>query len=277
METALVLGAGGITGIAWHLGVLTGLRAAGVDLTGADLVVGTSAGSVTGALITSGLDLEEARRIEAELGDADPPIEPDWARGSQAFAALTDASLEPATIRRTVGQLALAADVVAEGPYIASLTRRLPRHDWPARPLLIAAVDAGNGDPVAWDRSSGVPLDLAVAASCAVPAIFPPVTIGGRRYMDGGVRSGTNADLAAECARIVVLAPLAPVRMHGAPAAEIDALRQRSKVALVAPDDSTLQALGPNVFDAGRWATAIDAGAAQGERIAPDVAAVWNS
>jgi NTE family protein len=277
MENALVLGAGGITGIAWHLGVLTGLRAAGADLTGADLVVGTSAGSVTGAVIASGIDLADARRLEARLGDGDPPIQPDWERGAAAFAALTDESLDPVTIRRTVGRLALAADVVAEEPYIASLTRRLPRHEWPARPLVIAAVDAETGDPVAWDRDSGVPLDLAVAASCAVPAVFPPVTIDGRRYMDGGVRSGTNADLAAACARIVVLAPLAPIRMHGAPAAELETLRQRSKVALVAPDEATLEALGPNVFDAGRWDAAIEAGAAQGARVAPEVAAVWHS
>jgi len=277
MDSALVLGAGGITGIAWHLGVLTGLRAAGVDLTGADLVVGTSAGSITGALITSGLDLLDARRIEARLGDAGPPIAPDWERGTAAFAALTDESMDPATIRRTVGRLALEADVVGEREYVASLTRRLPRHEWPDRPLVIAAVEAATGDPIAWDRSSGVPLDLAVAASCAVPAIFPPVTVDGRRYMDGGVRSGTNADLAAECARIVVLAPLAPVRMHGAPAAEIEALRRRSKVALVAPDEDTLAALGPNVFDMGRWEAAIEAGDAQGSRLAAEVAAVWHS
>jgi len=277
MENALVLGAGGITGIAWHLGVLTGLRAAGVDLTGADLVVGTSAGSVTGALLTSGLDLDEARRMEARLGDGDPPIEPDWARGAAAFAALTDDSLDQAAIRRTVGRLALEADVVAEQPYVASLTRRLPRHDWPARPFVIAAVDAESGEPVAWDRDSGVPLDLAVAASCAVPAVFPPVTVGGRRYMDGGVRSGTNADLAAAAGRIVVLAPLAPIRMHGAPAAEIEALRQGSKVALVAPDEATLTALGPNVFDAGRWEAAIEAGIAQGSALAAEVGAVWHS
>jgi len=103
------------------------------------------------------------------------------------------------------------------------------------------------------------------------------VTIDGKRYMDGGVRSGTNADLAAACRRIVVLAPLAPIRMHGAPAAEIEALRQGSKVALVAPDEATLAALGPNVFDAGRWEAAIEAGIAQGSALAAEVGAVWHS
>ena len=275
MESALVLGAGGITGIAWHLGLIIGLRQAGVDLTGAGLVVGTSAGSVTGAIIAGGIDPVDARRMEAGLGASDPPIRPDWERGSQAYALLNDDDRDPASIRAAVGPLALAADVVAEEPYVAMLTNRLPRHDWPERPFLITAVDAGTGEPVTWDRDSGVPLDRAVAASCAVPCIFPAVTINGGRYMDGGVRSGTNADLAAAAARVVVLAPLAPVRMRGAPAEEIAALRTRSKVALVAPDEAALEALGPNVFDAARWEPAVDAAIEQGHRVAPEVAAVW--
>jgi NTE family protein len=277
MDSALVLGAGGITGIAWHLGLITGLRASGIDLTSADVVIGTSAGSITGALIAGGIDPIEAQRIEARLGDTDPPIKPDWARGTQAFTILNDEERDPASIRAAVGELALAADVISEDAYVATLTRRLPLHRWPDRPLLITAVDAATGEPVTWDRDSGVPLDRAVAASCAVPCIFPPVTVGGGRFMDGGVRSGTNADLATGARRVVVLAPLAPVRMRGAPAAEIDALRERSTVALLAPDEAALDALGPNVFDTSRWAAAIEAAVAQGRRVAPDVAAVWDS
>lgn len=272
-----MLGAGGITGIAWQLGVISGLRAAGVDLTTADLVVGTSAGSITGALIAGGIDPVAAQGLEARLGDADPPFEPDWARGTEAYTLLNDDDRDPASIRAAVGRLALAATVVAEEPYIATLTRRLPLHEWPERPFLITAVDAATGDPVTWDRSSGVPLDRAVAASCAVPCIFPPVTVGGSRYMDGGVRSGTNADLAAEAARVVVLAPLAPVRMRGAPAAELDALRLRSTVALIAPDEPALEALGPNVFDTSRWQDAIDAATEQGRRVAAEASAVWHA
>jgi NTE family protein len=277
MESALVLGAGGITGIAWQLGLITGLREAGVDLTGAGLFVGTSAGSVTGILLAAGADPVEAQRLEARLGDEDPPIRPDWARGSEAFTILNDEDRDPAEIRAAVGRLALDADVIAEEPYVAAIARRLPVHDWPHRPLRIAAVDAGTGEPVTWDRTHGVPLDLAVAASCAVPCIFPPVTIGGSRYVDGGVRSGTNADLATGAERIVVLAPLAPVRMRGAPAAEIEALRQQAKVILFGPDGATLDALGPNVFDASRWQPAIEAATEQGRRMASEVAAVWHA
>ncbi|MBL7258112.1 patatin-like phospholipase family protein [Paractinoplanes lichenicola] len=277
MDSALVLGAGGITGIAWHLGVLIGLRSEGVDLTTADLLVGTSAGSVTGTLIATGADLAEARHIEAGLGATDPPFRPDWERGTQAYALLHDEARDPASIRAGVGELAVAAEVVDEESYVAALARRLPVHDWPARPLLITAVNTAGGDPVVWDRTSGVPLDRAVAASCAVPCVFPPVTVNGGRYMDGGVRSGTNADLAAGASRVIVMAPLAPVRIHGAPAGEIEGLRQRSKVALIAPDEETLAVLGPNPMDSTRWEPVIEAGIAQGRRLAPEAATVWHS
>lgn len=273
-ETALVLGAGGITGIAWHLGLIIGLREAGVDVTDADVIIGTSAGSVAGALIASGMDPVEAQRIEARLGASDPPLRPDVVRGAQAFALLNDRTREPAAIRAGVGALALAADVGAEEPYVTALSRRLPYDEWPHR-LRVTAVDAVSGEPVVWDRASGVPLKRAVAASCAVPCIFPPVTVDGSRYVDGGVRSGTNADFAGTADRIVVLAPLAPVRMRGAPTAEIDALRQRSEVVLLAPDRAALAALGSNVFDASRWDAAIGAATAQGGRVAAEVARIW--
>lgn len=235
MDSALVLGAGGITGIAWQLGLITGLREAGVDLTTADLLVGTSAGSVTGTLLAAGVDPVEAQRLEARLGDSDPPIRPDWARGSQAFSILNDEERDPASIRAAVGE------------------------------------------PVTWERSSDVPLDRAVAASCAVPCIFPPVTIGASHYVDGGVRSGTNADLATGASRIVVLAPLAPVRMRGAPAEEIDALRRDAKAVLIGPDEAALEALGPNVFDMARWEPAIEAATGQGHRAAAEVASMWRA
>ena len=85
---------------------------------------------------------------------------------------------------------------------------RLPSHAWPARALLIVAVDAHTGRHRAFDRDSGVPLVDAVAASCAVPGIWPPVTIGATRWVDGGVRSSDNADLAADHERVLVLAPM---------------------------------------------------------------------
>src|SRR6478752_1454482 len=172
-RTALVLGGGGITGIAWELGLLAGLAEAGVDLSSADLVVGTSAGSVVGAQLTSG----------------DHP----------AF-------------RRRIGALALAAEKAGRTPSeqerLDVIGARLISPEWPERPFAVTAVDAETGEFRTFDRSSGVPLVSAVAASCAVPGVYPPVSIGGRRYIDGGMRSAANADLAKGYDRLVVLAPI---------------------------------------------------------------------
>jgi NTE family protein len=171
VRSALVLGADGITGIAWQLGVLIGLRERGVDLGEADVVVRTSAGSVTGALVAAGYDPVDGARIEARIDDADPPIEPDLDRGAKADDLLNDESRDPAEIRAEVGKPALAAEVVAEEPYVASLSRRLPLREWPdRRRLLIVAVNAATGEPVAWDLDDRGPLERAVAASCAVRA-----------------------------------------------------------------------------------------------------------
>ena len=85
---------------------------------------------------------------------------------------------------------------------------RLVSTEWPERPLVVTAVDTETGEFTTFDRDSGVPLVSAVAASCAVPGVYPPVTIDGRRYMDGGMRSAANADLAQGYDRLVVLAPI---------------------------------------------------------------------
>jgi NTE family protein len=87
------------------------------------------------------------------------------------------------------------------------IAARLPAADWPERDLRIAAVDAVTGEVVIFTRGSGVRLADAVAASCAVPGIWPPATVGDHRYVDGGVRSSTNADLAAGAGQILLITP----------------------------------------------------------------------
>jgi NTE family protein len=273
MSTALVLGAGGLAGIAWEIGVVAGLRGAGVDLGAADRFVGTSAGAVVGTLLAARVDLAAALATPAG-GPADPPVRPDWQRGAQAFALL-HSGLPPAQVRAGIGALALASDVGDEEARVAVFGARLPVREWPDRPLLIAAVDAVSGEFVAWSRESGVPLVRAVAASCAVPCVFPPVTVNGRRYIDGGVRSGTNADLAGDADPVVVLAPLAGIRSYGAPSTELAALRRRATVVLIAPDGAALAAFGPTMMDASRQGSAFTAGLAQGAAVAAEVARVW--
>ncbi|OLT13401.1 patatin [Pseudonocardia sp. CNS-139] len=277
-ERALVLGGGGVTGIAWELGVLSGLRALGVDLTAADVVVGTSAGSVVGAQVATGVDPQE--RYEAQLAPADGERAAALGRGAMLrLGVAVLGARDPQRMRARIGQVALRARTgVPAAERVAVIGRRLPVHEWPDRPLRITAVDADTGEFLLLDRDAGVPLVEAVAASCAVPGVWPPVETGGRRLVDGGVRSPVNADLAAGSDRVVVLAPLVRGLGRGSGvAAQVEALRAAgADVALVTPDSTALAAIGRNVLDPAHRAPAAMAGRAQAEIVADAVGAVWN-
>jgi NTE family protein len=277
-RTALVLGGGGITGIAWEVGVLAGLAEAGVDLTGADLVVGTSAGSVVGAQLTSGADLEVlfARQLEPPTGEQAARMTR-AALARYAWAVLRSRG-DDVGFRRRVGTLALAAEQAGLTPTeqerLDVIGSRLVSREWPDRDLRVTAVDAQSGEFRVLDRTSGVPLLQAVAASCAVPGVYPPVTIDGRRYVDGGMRSAANADLAEGYDRVVVLAPIP--RGVG-PLASVDAqvTGMVARVAVVSPDEAARRAIGRNVLDPAARAGSARAGRAQAAGVAAEVAEVW--
>lgn len=271
-----MLGGGGITGIAWELGLLAGLAAAGVDLTDADLVVGTSAGSVVGAQIRSGEPLPAL--YDAQLADPDGEIAAKMGLPLLLrYAGAMLAARNPQRFRRRIGSLALRADAVAESERLAVISERLASLNWPDRPLLITAVDAASGAFEVFSVTSGVSLVDAVAASCAVPGVWPPITIGARRFIDGGMRSGTNVDLAAECDRIVVLAPLprgvGPLTSAASQVADLDPY---TRVTLVSPDAAARTAIGRKVLDPARRAGAARAGMAQARNVLDVVAAVWS-
>jgi NTE family protein len=165
---------------------------------------------------------------------------------------------------------------VPEAERVKVIETRLPVHEWPDRSLLITAVDAVTGEFVVFDRDSGVPLVRAVAASCAVPGVWPPVTVDGRRYIDGGMRSGSNADLAAGYDRVVVLSPVPRGLGQMTPAAtQVEALRARSRVELVSPNGTALRAIGRNLLDPARRAGAARAGIAQSESVLDRIRSVW--
>lgn len=255
--------------------MLAGLAAGGVDLSDADLVVGTSAGSVVGAQVAAGLDVE--RRYRAQLAPADGEVAVAIGPGAMARYALAMVGPPaPQRFRARLGRVAMRARTVAESERIAEMAGRLQVRSWPDRLLRVTAVDAGTGEFRVFDRESGVPLVLAVSASCAVPLVWPPITIDGRRYLDGGMRSAVNADLAAGYDRVVVLAPLirgfGPIRSAGG---QIRALRVRSRVALVHPDRAALQAIGRNVLDPGNRAAAARAGRVQAGVVLDEVRSVW--
>ncbi|MFF4987466.1 patatin-like phospholipase family protein [Streptosporangium saharense] len=271
MTRALVLGGGGIAGIAWEAGIVTGLRRAGLDLGEADLVVGTSAGSVVGTLMTTGVDLEEAVVAQAEAEPAaSPRVDPEAVMA--VFGLLHDSSLDPEEARRRVGALALGTEDT--GARTEEIGRRLPVQEWPERRLLVTAVDTVTGGFVVWDRHSGVPLPSAVASSCAVPCVFPPVEIGGRHYMDGGVRSVTNADLAAGSSAVVVVEPLAHLETRERFDAEITTLGDAA-VAHVAPDQAAVDVFGIDILNPALWRPAFAAGLTQAADVAETVAKVW--
>ena len=274
---ALVLGGGGITGIAWELGLLAGLGERGLDLSGADLVVGTSAGSSVAAQITSGEPLEALyeRQLAPPAGERAARLSP-LVLARFGFAFLRHRT-DPRAARAAVGRFALETRTVSEDERLRVIASRLPRTEWPDRRLLITAVDARTGEERIFDRDAGASLVEAVAASCAVPGVWPPVTIGGRRYVDGGVRSSTNADLAAGAERVVVLAPIS--RGGGpmpAPATQLRELARRgARTVLITPDREALRAIGRNVLDPSRRAPSARAGRAQAGAVAAEVSRVW--
>src|SRR6185295_19184110 len=125
-----------------------------------------------------------------------------------------------------IGAVAQSTATVTEGARRDVIAQRLPSRDWPDQILRISAIDTATGELIVFDRDSGVGLVDAVAASCAVPGVWPPVTIGERRYMDGGVGSSVNMELANDCGVAVVLVPSgrnAPSPFGDSGAAEVDA------------------------------------------------------
>ena len=261
-RSGLVLGGGGVAGVAWHIGVLLGLAEGGVDLSGADRIVGTSAGSTVAAQIGGGLSLADmfARQVDpATLVNELKPavsIAELWTQMAPIYAESADAGER----RRRLGRLALDAHTVDEAERRQVIAARLEGLDWEGDRVSVVAVEAATGLRRVFDRSSGVDLVDAVAASCAVPGIWPPVTIGHDRYVDGGIWSLTNTDLATGCARVVVLAPIAdevlPVELAGLGADVVSAV--------VTPDDASLAAFGADVLDPAVREASARAGLAQG-------------
>ncbi|BBY56753.1 patatin-like phospholipase family protein [Mycobacterium koreense] len=279
MTRALVLGGGGVAGIAWETGVLRGIADESPELAdvvvGADVLVGTSAGSAVSAQLSSGCPLTELyeRQVGEESAEIDPGVS-----GAQVAELFLAAMVEPDTSvaqkLQGIGEVAVNAETVSEPVRRAVIAARLPDHGWGERDLRITAVDVATGTRVVFDRRSGVALVDAVAASCAVPGVWPPVTIGDRRYMDGGVGSTVNVDVAEGCSSAVVLVPTgesAPSPFGPGPADEIAAFTGRTFA--VFADDASLASFGSNLLDPASRIGSARAGRVQGRRLAADLAA----
>ncbi len=282
---ALVLGAGGAAAEAWEIGMIAGLADRGVDLAAADLFVGTSAGSIVGAQLAAGIPIEELFRRQLAPPPATsrpgPPV--DFAKLKAEMLRAKEGGGETTTVLRRMGAFAMTVTSGLAAERHAEIAARLglPAASWPARRLVVAAVDVESGERRAFDRGSGADLVDAVAASCAVPGLQPPVAIGGRRYMDGGGHSTDNADLAAGCDRVVVLAltprvpPLAVVPLEAA----LETLRRGGTlVEAIRPDEATETAfasVGGNLLDPSVRVSAARAGREQGRAAAASIAGLW--
>jgi NTE family protein len=275
MTLALVLGGGGLVGIAWETGLLAGLRQAGLDLSRAELIVGTSAGAVVGAQLATGCDLDDlyARQLKPLASPQTPLAVVDLAAFSKAYREAAPTGVMTQSARAHIGALALAAATQSEADHLRAIEALLPIQAWPERRLLLTAVDAGDGSFAVWDKDSRIPLPLAVAASCAVPLLFPPMSIHGRRYMDGGLRSAANADLAQGCDGVIILAPTARLPGQAAPV-EAEAGRLRAaghRVQVIQPDEAAARAFVPNLMDPAARLPAAQSGRAQAAAVLSDL------
>lgn len=275
---ALVLGGGGIAGIGWETGILFGLADAGVDLSAADVVIGTSAGAAVGAQLLSGTPLAEIydRHVFPEGPSTEIAAELDMEKMANDWGALLSTHEPGLDMRAAIGRYALAAGTPPERARRAVIEARLPSHDWPGADLRIVVVDAATGEDRVITKDDGVPLVDAVAASCAVPGIWPPVTIEGRRYVDGGVRSAANVDLAEGHDVVLVLAPVGDLTApEPAIAKRLAKVEKKSKVVTIRPDDESLAAMGANPLDPETAGPAARAGRAQAQQVLDEVTAVW--
>jgi NTE family protein len=291
-ERALVLGGGGSAGNAWLIGVIAGLFDAGLDVTEADVIIGTSAGSTAAAQVTSASPTQLLADILSSAphsptapagsgGTPAPgaPVTDHMRRTSEIIAAAEDA----ADMRRRLGAAALEIDAASDGSWQtqwrATIAARLPSPHWPQRRVLITAVDARTGEPVVFDRDSGIDLVDAIAASTASG---PPYRIGDNRYIDGGYRrSSENADLAAGSERVLVLSPLggrtrAPLEWGMHLSVQVDELRGGgSRVETILPDRQSLDGLGDNLMELSRRPPAARAGYEQGRAQAEQLTEFW--
>lgn len=295
LNRALILGGGGPVGEAWESGVIAGLTEKGIDLSRADLIIGTSAGAIVGARLASRMPPSEFINAALAPSDGPPPGQPPDRTSSSpppdlSFLAgklqeMGTGKASQQSIRAEIGKWAQKVHpVVSESQFVASYNRRFPKKEWPSRAYECVTVDAADGSLRLWNGSSGVPLAVAVASSCALPGVFAPVTINGHRYMDGGVRSVTNVDLARGCKTAVVLAPTMGLddplaKSFTRPLSdELQSLRESGcKVELIVPDAASLKSFGASIGDENHRAPPVRAGRLEGRYLAGQIAKLWSN
>jgi NTE family protein len=294
MTFSLVLGGGGVIGVAWESGLCAGLLEAGFDPRTADVIVGTSAGAIVGTQLALGRmpgNQERAPTQEGRPGQEEAPkvsqslpIDPqklDPKVLGQVFTlwgAMKETTAEQAA---AIGKLAREVNREGEAGWVSAITSGVGQDTWPERPLLINAVDTESGERRTFDARSGAELGRAIAASSAVPGLMPSVTIGTRRYMDGQVHSCTNADalLAQRPSRILIAMPTNSntsrgIGRHAERMLELELAALEAAGAAVsvrAPSASDAATFGPNLMDPRRAADAYAVGLETGRAWASEL------
>ncbi len=281
----LVLGGGGVVGIAWEVGVAAGLKEAiGFDPRTAEVVVGSSAGSAAGALLTLGRPMDELVAQQRHVPANAAP------RPAAASAPGAGTSVVPEEIMglllsregtteeraRKIGPLAVAAPVtLSEDAFVASFVRMFGTEEWPETDLRVTTADCDSGASVLLGKADGVELARAVAASCAIPGFFPPISANGRRYMDGprdGFYPGLAKDKGLEA--VVFIGPVGalPEGLRSNP--EMDALERMGIPVARIEGGAGLSILGADLRDVTARARAVEAGIMDGKAGAKRVAEV---
>ena len=269
MTRALVLGGGGPLGVGWQAGLLSVLIEGFVHLGDADLVVGTSAGSIVGAQLGSGQSL---RDLLEWVGRPAP-----WLGGESGT------SMDLAEMMETLDPL----DAASEADWVAYFDFLCDR-DWPAA-FRCTSLSITSGTFAVWDQTSGVELQRAVASSCTVPGLVSPVTIRGESWIDGGARDALNADLAVghdvvlavSCMALNPPAGAAPEILAGllpGISQRIDDLRRSgAEVGVIEPSEEfgELSGWGSYLMDVSRTDDAFEAGARQGAGEVERIRALW--
>lgn len=272
-QTALILGGGGVTGIAWELGVLFGLAAEGLDAASTvDVVIGTSAGAFAGfAAVSGNLD----RRYREQSLDGPTEIAATLtADVRDAYArVMSEHAGDPIGAGRAFGTIAASAPTTSSESRAAVVRDRLGAREWPRSDFRVTAIDADTGELVVLDRTSGLSLEEAACATGAVPGVWPLVNAGGRRWIDGGMISTANAHLAGAFDRALILAPVTQSALGDSVDDVVIRLTERgNRVLALSPDESARESIGPNPFDPSRRELAARAGERQG-RAAANLAA----
>ena len=282
------LGGGGIYFVAWQIAYLNALSAKGVQLTDAERVVGTSAGSLVSGILTAGRLHGFARKVDLlakvpSLVSMLAPVKdlhPSQERATDLFAEATDAA--PETIRE-IGRAALAAQANPAAQLVRSASLVMGIRTWKSTVLEITTVDTYTGERLILTKDAGLTVPHAAAASASVPGLFSPQQIGDRRCMDGGVSgSGTHTDRLAGAERAIVVSLVGGETEHPAGMTshangqieEIERLRATgTQVHLTGPRGVDVERL----MDPTAIGEALDLGAHQAEMDAPELHDFWAS